>query len=181
MINEYFILISPKGSLKQYVIDLKHWYKSNFGDAYRLGSMPHISMASFLMNQEGEGSLKMELKRFTDRKTSFKSKTMGINAFAGNRLISLAVDGKHLNPLQWEMIQILKKLVKAPGKYLRKLRYPHFTIAHSASNSGFKKVKEVLDRNEHGSMSFDVDEITILRKPAGSNAAFEVIETYSLN
>lgn len=164
----YKIMIHPSEKVSEDVKSFKKLLLNSCGDYKSHNSPPHITVASFILDQQREDILIKYLDKFTSSATPFNVTVNNFNFFdavSGQGVAYLSIENKEPIVQLQNLINIVLKIdVRVPKKHLLKTNVPHITIGKNLDKSKLEKSKELFSAKEYAS-NFTVDKLVLLKQP----------------
>ncbi|WP_417590010.1 2'-5' RNA ligase family protein [Owenweeksia hongkongensis] len=179
ILKVYYILIESPNGVKNEVNTQKQNFKNWIGYGNKLNSPPHISLVQFKLDIQREEILLTELNGIVLKQPKFAAKTLGIEGFENNRLISISIAPEPLKSLHALIISTLRMVVRVAHLKVKKLSYPHITIGHvpveKDFNSNYARFKSIEFMRE-----FEINKITLLVESESPNRKWDKVKDFYL-
>ncbi|MGE0637962.1 MAG: 2'-5' RNA ligase family protein [Bacteroidia bacterium] len=176
----YKIMIHPGDKVTEDAKSFKKILFDNCGKYDSVNSPPHITIASFSMDEQREDILVKQLDKFTSSASPFSVSVNNFNFFdtvQGHGVAYLSIQNKEpIIQLQTLINIVLKIDVRVNKKYLLKTKVPHITIGKNLDKTKLEKSKEIFSGKEYSS-NFTVDKIVLLKQQS-QNKYHEVCKEF---
>lgn len=162
---EYLLLLSPHGFVKQRIITEKAYFTKIYDNSDAARSLPHLTLANFLLSNLGEGEIIGALEILALRANKIKVVLENYNWFS-HHTIYIGVKYKvDIKQLVRKIKKVIKCNIKADNNFAPHfILNPHLTLCKRLNIEQYEKSRiEYTEKSFHD--EFTAHEMILLRRP----------------
>jgi|GEM_PF-3863584 len=162
---EFLLIISPTGFVRERVMTEKQFFSHYFGSDDAVNSLPHLTLANFLLSQSSQDEIVSGLHMVAINSNRIK---VVLENFKWFPFHTIYFDVKY----QVDIKQLVRKITKSIGRYIRAdnkntphfISNPHLTLCKRMSREQYEK--SVIEYSEQKfSGEFTANEMVLLKRP----------------
>jgi 2'-5' RNA ligase len=162
---EYLLLLSPYGFTRERIITEKKYFSEMYGNADAAHSLPHITLANFILSQFNQDKITCLLETIAQRSNRIKVVLENYKWFPHH---TIYIDVKYkidIKQLVRKITKGIKGPVKADNKYYPYfILNPHLTLCKRLDREQYEKSVIEYTR-QNFSDAFTANEMLLLRRP----------------
>ncbi|MDB5280499.1 MAG: hypothetical protein JWR61_5454 [Ferruginibacter sp.] len=178
--NEYLLLISPEGRLRSRLMRRKKEFSSTYGNRDAEHSLPHLTLANFVLSDSSQGKIIKPLKDVASRSNKIGIELENFKWFKEH---TIYVDVKYktdMKQLVRKITNAIKRYIKADNKFPpRFILNPHLTLCKGLTNEQYKK-----SLLEYGALKFSdkftAAEMILLKRSVSVAERYRVVGRFGL-
>ena len=160
---EYLLVANPSSALAAIIMQEKRWFIKEFTQSIATGTLPHLTIASFLGIEETEASINRLLENIFSSMISF---SVTLEQYSGLPHHTIYLNVK--NPLPFQQLakqlnpvaDLFKSSSCPPWRIINK---PNLIIAHDLPEDVYNKAMTLYGKKKF-SESFMLNELLLLRR-----------------
>lgn len=178
---EYLLLLSPYGFVRERIITEKLYFSDVYGNADAAHSLPHITLANFILSDCSQNDITVSLETIAQRSNRIKVVLENYKWFPHH---SIYIDVKYkidIKQLVRKITKAIKGRIRTDNKY-----YPHFILTpHLTLCKGLNEEqyeKSLLEYSEQSfSDKFTANEMMLLRRPVTEPGNYKEVGRFKFN
>lgn len=171
---EYLLLLSPNGFLRERIITEKKYFSEVYGNSDAAHSLPHITLANFILSNRSEEIINQLLKTISQNVNKIKVVLENYNWFPHHTIF---IDVKYkadIKQLVRKITQSIKRHIKADNDYSpRFILSPHLTLCKRLNLYQYEK-SQVEYKGQRFSDEFTANEMLLLKQPITEPGSYKI-------